>query len=206
MEDTIEYTKQKVANFFEEFPDKVHGFDHAKRVAEYAAHIATEEDVDIFMCTLAGWLHDIGRAVEEYPEKFSTYDATKTHHELSYELLRDWFREDESFLVLTDEQKIELLYAVRYHWNDEASEYPSAYILRDADKIDGLGEVGVARQKMHTGDKEKETHLALRLRYEWIYNFKTKTAKRMFEEMDLIVPINKELRGFLRENIKPIEL
>ncbi|EKD67617.1 MAG: hypothetical protein ACD_48C00308G0001 [uncultured bacterium] len=158
------------------------------------------------MSTLAGWLHDIGRAIEKYPEQFSGFDATKTHHELSYELLQQWFREDERFSLLTDAEKMELLYAVRNHWNDEANEYTSAYILRDADKIDGLGEIGLQRNKEFHKDDPSRQMLNLRLHYEWIYSFKTETAKELFENGNLIEPFEKERARFLKAAIKSVEL
>ncbi len=206
MDTILSYTKQKVEVLFDMHPDAVHGIDHAMRVAEHAEYIAREEGEDEGMSVLAGLLHDIGRAIEKYPEKFSQYDATKTHHELSYDMLRDWFREDNFFDVLTDTQKLELLYAVRYHWNDEANEYVSAYILRDADKIDGLGEIGFTRAKTHHGHDPKQFHMDIRLRYEWIYHFKTDTAKRMFAEGDLMAPFEAERTGILTEGIKTVEL
>ena len=180
-QEILEFVVGKVRTLSISCPDNVHGFHHAERVADYASYIAHHEGKDTFLSTLAGWLHDIGRAIEKYPEQFSGFDATKTHHELSYELLQQWFREDERFSLLTDAEKMELLYAVRNHWNDEANEYTSAYILRDADKIDGLGEIGLQRNKEFHKDDPSRQMLNLRLHYEWIYSFKTETAKELFE-------------------------
>ncbi|PIR76716.1 MAG: hypothetical protein COU32_00515 [Candidatus Magasanikbacteria bacterium CG10_big_fil_rev_8_21_14_0_10_42_10] len=203
----VELVVSKVHALFALCPDDAHGFDHAERVAGYAAYIAHHEGKNMFMSTLAGWLHDIGRAIEEYPEQFPTYNAKKTHHELSYELLQQWFREDEQFFIFSDEEKLELLYDLRNHWNDEADKYDSAYILRDADKIDGLGEIGLQRHfAHHEHDTKKEAHLDIRLRYEWIYHFKTKTAKKMCEKQHLIDPIEAERTRLLTADIKPVEL
>ncbi len=202
----LEFTIKRVRELFATRHDQVHGFEHAELVAGHAAYIATKEREDVLLSTLAGWFHDIGRAIEDHPENFPQYDATKTHHELSYEMLRDWFREDEGFGGLADEQKIELLYAVRYHWNDEANEYPSAYILRDADKIDGLGERGLQRSRDHYPQDEEKYHMDIRLKFEQIFYIKTKTAKKMVKNMKLIAPINETRRALLIEAIQPIEL
>jgi len=202
----LELVVGKVHELFTECKDNAHGFDHAERVAGYAAYIAHHEGEDIYMPTLAGWLHDIGRAIEEYPDKFPDFDGAKSHHELSYELLQKWFREDDRFSIFTDEEKIELLYAVRNHWNDEANDYVSAYILRDADKIDGLGEIGMQRHHEHLkGDLAKQ-HLDIRFRYEWIYHFKTDTAKKINEERNLIGPFEEERTRLLKDGIKKVEL
>ncbi|PJC52611.1 MAG: hypothetical protein CO030_01910 [Candidatus Magasanikbacteria bacterium CG_4_9_14_0_2_um_filter_42_11] len=202
----LEAVQSKVQELFATRTDKVHGFDHAERVAGYAALIASQEGSDVLMATLAGWLHDIGRAVEEHPEDFPTFDTKKTHHELSYELLQKWFREDEQFSILTDEEKIELLYDLRYHWNDEADDYASAYMLRDADKIDGLGDIGLQRHHAHTKGNLKKAYMALRLRYEWLYHFKTDTAKRINEDLDLIRPFQEERTRLLKKEITSVEL
>ncbi|PIT87747.1 MAG: hypothetical protein COU31_01220 [Candidatus Magasanikbacteria bacterium CG10_big_fil_rev_8_21_14_0_10_40_10] len=105
MDTILAYTKQKVKALFDMYPDEVHGFDHAQRVADMALQIATEEGGDTVMASLAGWLHDIGRAIEERPKDFPQYDSSKTHHELSYDMLRDWFREDAGFSQLSEDQK-----------------------------------------------------------------------------------------------------
>lgn len=201
----IEYAKKRVADLFENNPDTVHGFDHTERVAAHAAHIAREEGIDAFIPVLASWLHDIGRAVEACPDKFPQYDEKKTHHELGYNMLRDWFRAEDAFSLLTDKQKLEILYAVRYHWNDEACDYVSAYILRDADKLDGLGEIGLERSKQFHPTKEAQD-LDMRLHYEWIHHFKTKTAQKIFDDGNLMEPFEKERAKVLRDAIQEVEL
>lgn len=202
----IEYTRQKVYELFEMCPDKVHGFDHAERVAEYAEYISAEEGVESFLPILAGLFHDIGRAVEKYPQKFFGYDSTKTHHELSYDMLKNWFREDEGFSMLSDGDKIKLLYAVRNHCNDEADEYPVAYILRDADKIDGLGVIGLEREIEYTKNNLDNHVLNIRLHYEWSYHLKTKTAIRIFEEGKLLEPFHAHRKNLLKKEVKSVEL
>ena len=202
----LDVVKEKVTYLFELCPDIVHGFDHAERVATHAEYIAIKEGKDKYMSVLVAFCHDIGRAVEGYPKKFPQYNSTKTHHELSYDMLRDWFREDHRLGGLTDDQKLELLYAVRYHWNDEANEYASAYILRDADKIDGLGEIGLQRSIDHYPNDEKKYHLDIRLKYEQMYYVKTKTAKKMIKKMNLIQPILDRRATILKDAIRPVEL
>ena len=41
--------------------------------------------------------------------------------------------------MLKKAEKLVVLYAVRYHWNDAADKYKEAIILRDADKLDIYG-------------------------------------------------------------------
>lgn len=182
--------------------DPGHDFDHAERVAARARHIAEQEGaLSVWLCELAGLLHDVGRV----PEHLGKAEG-KTHHELSYELLQEWFRINPIFLSLTVEEKLELLYAIRYHGNDEANEYDTAWILRDADKLDMLGEVGIQRTlAAHPGDLDAQ-NFSLRLRFQAAYYMHTATAKKIIEDEDLFEPIMRYQREILRQKIKPVSL
>jgi len=46
----------------------------------------------------------------------------------------------------------------------------------------------------------------LRLRYEWLYHFKTDTAKRINEDLDLIRPFQEERTRLLKKEITSVEL
>lgn len=194
--------QKKIIALFDMYPSPAHGFDHAARVAERARQIAEVEGVDPFLCELSGWLHDVGRA----PESHNQNPDNKRHHELSYDMLRVWFREEPLFAFLTPEQKIELLYGIRYHWNDVADEYKSAIILRDADKIDAIGHVGLERAHECFGDDTKEFTNNFRYLYQFAYWFKTETAKQMVKEERMYEPLDKFYTKMLQDEIKPVEL
>ncbi len=182
--------------------DPGHGFDHAERVAARSKHIAGQEQArSVWLCELAGLLHDVGRV----PEHLGKAQG-RAHHELSYELLQEWFRTDQIFLTLTTEEKLELLYTVRYHGNDEANQYDTAWILRDADKLDMLGQVGVDRTiASHPGDLDAQ-NFSLRLRFQAAYYIHTATAKKIIEDEKLFEPIIRYQREILRQKIKPVSL
>lgn len=166
-----------VRSFFLAYPDDVHGLEHAEIVADHAVRIASDEGEDDFIPYTAGLLHDIGQAIHKYPDTFTEFDTALSHHELSYLLLQKWFRTESFFDIFSDTQKKELLYAVRYHGNDAADEYPSAIILRDADKLDALGDRGVMRSKLfYSGDMQRQM-LDMRLHYQMYYNLRTESAK-----------------------------
>lgn len=197
----LKKTSDKVKQFFDQFPVPVHGLDHALQVAFFAREIALEEKIqNVFLCELSGLLHDIGRVPEKY-----TPGNTKTHHELSYELLRQWFQEDKTFGVLSAEEKVELLYAIRYHWCDGADEYMSALVLRDADKLDMFGTRGFGRMIEWHKDPDK-IEKGLRMAYYCHYWLRTETAKRMVKEKKMMVPHDEWLREYLQGKIEPIEL
>lgn len=199
----VNYTREKVMEFFDTHPVKAHNFDHAQRVAENAVEIAQGEHfADIWLAELAGLLHDIGRVPEHY-------DRSKegiTHHELSYEMLQQWFHQDKAYEMLSKEQKIMLLYSVRYHWNNAADEYELAWILRDADKLDMFGERGLTRSREFCGEDWAKFQLDLRLRYDSFYWVRTKTAKEIIKEKNLMEPFDEKYLEMLRQKIDPIVL
>ncbi|MBI5230045.1 MAG: tRNA 2-thiouridine(34) synthase MnmA [Candidatus Magasanikbacteria bacterium] len=139
--DALRYIEQKTRRFFKVKTAPGHGIEHAQCVARYAREIAEKENERAWLCEAAGWLHDIGRT----PEYFNN-QAKKTHHELSFELLQEWFEKDTKLAgFFTARDREELLYSIRYHWDDGANKYKSALILRDSDKLDLLGQKGIER-------------------------------------------------------------
>lgn len=198
----VTHVRTKVAALFAEKPVPAHNFDHSERVAENIFLIAQGEGYeDLYLAELAGLLHDIGRVAHHY-------DPSKTymgHHELSYVLLQEWFHKDNVFDVLTDDQKKQLLYSVRYHYNNAADEYELAYILRDADKIDMLGDIGIKRthEFMNT---ESEIEMDIRMKYDSFYWVKTDTAKRIIKERKLMEILDAFYMELLSKKIDPVAL
>ncbi len=198
----IAHTQAKVKALFLAHPIKAHGFDHVYRVANWAVQIAKGENANIFLCEMAGLLHDIGRT----QEKGGPAMSGATHHELSYEMLREWFLEDNFFNTLTKKEKIILLYSARYHWNNVADKYDVAWILRDADKMDGFGKIGLFRIKeVYRGDIES-ADLALRLLFDSYFWLKTKTARKITQDKKMLEPTVGMYKKLLKSRIKPVEL
>lgn len=196
----LKYTRKKVKKLFEENPVPAHGFDHIERVRNFALKIAKSEKCDIFLSEMAAWLHDIGRTQEKIPS------ATRAHHELSYILCREWFRNDSVLNNLSKKEKIILLYSVRYHWNDAADKYKVAIVLRDADKLDALGKMGVARNIEFFKGNEEGLMNQVRFFPDIINNLKTKIAIHIAGEKKLIKPVLKFQKSFLKSKIRPVEL
>lgn len=202
-QEIIKYTQAKVFSYMGENPVAGHGCDHAMRVATWAVQIAKKEKANIFLSELSGLLHDVGRAVESLDELVI---AKKRHHELSYEICQDWFRNDEMLKKLSKQEKNILLYSIRYHWNNVADKYLEAIILRDADKMDLFGKIGVERtEKFFNYDREKIMS-QMRFRADDMFWIRTATARRFFEEQKMFDPILKYTIKKLKEDIHPVEL
>ena len=198
----LSHVKTKVKQVFDETPVPAHGFDHISRVVTWVRQIARGEKAkQPFLCELAGWLHDIGRAKEK---KLSGSDHV--HHELSYQLLRQWFKEDRKFDLLSRSEKIELLYAVRYHWNCAARKYDTAWILRDADKLDGFGATGVKRAKEAFWQDEDAWNQNFRYQYSNYLQLETKYAILLVKRYNLLEPLYRAHNQYLRLKIEPIKL
>ena len=198
----IEYLSDKVKKIFLNYSESAHGIDHIERVVSLAKEIGIKENArSVFLCELSAWLHDIGRTRENNPG-----ETSRKHHELSYKMLRDWFREERQFDFLTDDEKKELLYSVRYHWNDGADKYDTAWILRDADKLDGLGKNGMNRAWSLMKDDDQAWNQNFRNTYHCFQFLITKTAREIAKEKNLLLETNKIYFEYLKSKIEPIEL
>ena len=200
--DFINYISEKVRKLFLNYPEPAHGIDHIERVANWAREIGEKENAkNLFLCELSGWLHDIGRTREDYPG-----ESSRQHHELSYEILREWFREDRHFDILSDEEKKELLYAVRYHWNNVADDYDTAWILRDADKMDILGKHGLDRAWSLMKNDDKTWNQHLRNMSDYYSYIHTDTAREMVKENNFQAESEEVYKEYLKSKIEPVEL
>lgn len=198
----LAHVKIKVKQFFTETPVPAHGFDHICRVVAWVRQIARGEKAERpFLCELAGWLHDTGRTQEKILS-----GSNHEHHELSYELLRQWFQDDKEFDLLTRAEKIELLYAVRYHWNCAARKYDTARILRDADKLDGFGAAGVKRAQEAFANDEEAFNQNFRYQFSNYLQLETKYAILLVKRHKLLKPLESAYYKYLRSKIEPIKL
>lgn len=189
--DLLLYTRKKVGDLFAAFPVSGHGLDHAERVAKWIVQIAKAEKCDPVLAELAALVHDTGR-VQEFqnnPEKLC-------HHKLSHFVVKRWFLEDRHFDILSAREKDELLYAVRNHWDDAAEEYPLGNILRDADKLDMYGEIGLQRAiEFHRAVSEPIAE-NIKKNLECASRIKTNIAKRMIEDGNLLEPLTQWLQKY----------
>lgn len=125
---------QEVQSRFEPLDDPAHGWEHVRRVYELALRIAREEGADPLIVGLAALLHDVGRLVHH----------KGVHHALlSVEESRDILKA----YPLTQEQVEAVLHAIEAHSFSQGIEPRTleARVLRDADRLDGLGALGILR-------------------------------------------------------------
>jgi uncharacterized protein len=118
--------------------DPVHGFDHVLRVTHMAERLAESEGADLEIVRAAALLHDAeGSATEGGDE------GRVDHHEASAAFARGVLLEE----GWPEERIAAVQHCIRAHRFRDDTEPQSleAKILFDADKLDVIGAIGIAR-------------------------------------------------------------
>ncbi|WP_243383876.1 HD domain-containing protein [Geothrix alkalitolerans] len=121
----------------EPFPrDAAHDLGHILRVARLAGVLATEEGADVEVCVAAALLHDLVYRPKNHPESPLTA-------RMAAELVPQWCRETPGL-----EPKAEAIAAAVATHSWSGGESPGsleAAVLQDADRLEALGAIGIAR-------------------------------------------------------------
>ncbi len=127
-----------------------HDWEHTLRVVRLCERLGPKEGADMIVLMAAAYLHDIGRAFQ---------DASKgaiCHAEKGAVLAAPFVRN----LSLTDGQKGNIIHCIESH-RFRGSQRPDtleAQVLFDADKIDAIGAIGVARAFLFAGEVGARLH------------------------------------------------
>jgi uncharacterized protein len=113
-----------------------HDFDHVIRVLAVAQRIALAEDADLAVVCTAALLHDVGES-----------EGRKDHHLRGAAISRDILQYEPPEFVEAVAHAIE---AHRFR-ADPAPCTLEARVVSDADKLDAIGAIGVARVFAHAG-------------------------------------------------------
>lgn len=129
------------------FQDDVTGHDyfHMKRVASLAKHIANEEHANEFICEAAAWVHDIG------DHKLFANPVTVWGELLVF--LYSIFITDKQISFITDAVK-----DVSFSKGVRAPDTLEGRIVQDADRIDAIGAIGIARTFAYGGANNQFIH------------------------------------------------
>lgn len=191
----IERTREFARSFFER--EGTHGFSHVERVFNLCLHIGREEGADLEILALASLLHDIARPLEDA-------GRVEDHATESAKIARRYL-----LSLGYPEEKVEAVaHAIEAHRFSRGPEPETleARILSDADKLDAIGAIGIARVFMYSGEHGRDIEASLRHFEEKILRLKdmmhTKTAKRLAEGRhafteEFIERIRKEEEGEL---------
>lgn len=121
-----------------------HDYFHIERVVRNAVKIAREEKADLFLTELAAWLHDVG------------------DHKLNNGI--DQSQEQIAVLLQplnipqqTTDQVINIVSQVSFS-KGKIAETLEAKIVQDADRLDAIGAIGLARVFAFGGSKHREIY------------------------------------------------
>ncbi len=131
---------QEIQDFAQKLmsPDDVHGWGHVLRVVELSEQIAKQESCNREILLAAAYLHDIGRAIENKPNKIGI-----NHAILSQQLAIPFMIK----VPIIPEDAVPIGDCIRSHCFSAGIPPVSieAKILSDADKIDAMGAIGIYR-------------------------------------------------------------
>ncbi|GGH77009.1 uncharacterized protein JOD43_001257 [Pullulanibacillus pueri] len=138
----------KIIESAREFAKQTHALDssghdwwHVWRVAELAKRIAEQEGADIFICELAALLHDIA------DEKLNKSEAE------GLEKVNDWLENQK-----IAKEHIEHILTIIQSMSFKGGGRPpmktlEGKIVQDADRLDAIGAIGIARTFAYSGAK-----------------------------------------------------
>jgi uncharacterized protein len=121
--------------------DPVHGFDHVRRVYHLARYLALQEGADLEVVSAAALLHDIDSGA---PPPQAETDLRNNHQHAAADFAAQILT-GEGWSV---ENIAAVQHAIRAHRFRDDRERPQtseARVLFDADKLDAIGAIGVAR-------------------------------------------------------------
>ncbi len=129
-----------------------HDYDHVMRVVALCKVLAqAERSVDMDVLIPAALLHDIAREIED-KDITGEIDHAVLGAELAQKILQD--------LSYTDEEIGKITHCIASHRfrSGHEPETAEAKILFDADKLDVIGAVGIARSFMLAGEHGERLH------------------------------------------------
>jgi len=127
-----------------------HNWDHTLRVCRLCKRIGNTEGVDMDVLLVAAYLHDIGRSYQD------DSNGGVCHAEKGAWMAKPIVEK----LAFSEAQKKNILHCIRSHRfrGNHQPGTPEARVLFDADKLDAIGAVGVARAFLFAGEVGARLH------------------------------------------------
>jgi len=146
MHDTI---KEVAHNYFQGARGS-HSWDHTIRVYRLCERLGSAEGVDLEVLLAAAYLHDIGRSHQD--DSNGAVCHAQTGARMAAPII--------ARLGLSEGRKENILHCIRAHRfrSDCPPRTPEAKVLFDADKLDAIGAVGVARAFLFAGEVGARLH------------------------------------------------
>ncbi|WP_096188943.1 HD domain-containing protein [Evansella halocellulosilytica] len=131
-------TEEMVKDFFKD-DSTGHDWFHTDRVRKNALHIAKQEKADPFICEMAALLHDVA------DDKFHSSE------EEGLQLVQAWLTE----LEIDESKKSNIIQSIKTvsfkGGNNTSPVNIEGEVVQDADRLDAIGAIGIARTFMFAG-------------------------------------------------------
>ncbi|MDO9565491.1 MAG: HD domain-containing protein [Candidatus Desulfaltia sp.] len=139
----IEYIKSVAKNMFQGASGS-HDWDHTLRVCSLCKRIGKAEGADMVVLLTAAYLHDIGRCFQD------ASCGEICHAEKGAQMALPIVKK----LPVSEKQKKNIIHCIKSHRfrGNQAPKTIEARVLFDADKLDAIGAVGVARAYLFAGE------------------------------------------------------
>jgi uncharacterized protein len=140
---TIDFVKTVLAD-----AEGGHDWWHIYRVWKSAKQIAQQEDVDLFIVELGALLHDIADS------KFHNGDETKGPR-IAREFLQSLNVDEETIIHVEN-----VILNISFKGGNQEQKFKSDEldVIQDADRLDALGAIGIARTFNYGGHKNREIY------------------------------------------------
>ena len=127
-----------------------HDWEHTLRVYRLCDRIGSAEGVDMDVLRIAAYLHDIGRRFQD--DSSGAVCHAEKGAQMAWPVVKT--------LPLSEEQKQNVIHCIRSHRyrGNHSPKTKEAKVLFDADKLDAIGAVGVARAYLFAGEVGARLH------------------------------------------------
>ncbi len=141
--DSIDLIRRQAKQHFADVRGS-HDWEHTLRVERLCRRIGPREGADPLVLALAACLHDIGRCRQDHTRGAVCH--ARQGARMAAELMTDH--------RVAPEIQAQVLHCIRTHRyrNDDPPQTIEAKVLFDADKLDAIGAVGVARAYLFAGE------------------------------------------------------
>jgi len=126
-----------------------HDWTHVERVRNLAINIGKKEKADLPVLELAAYLHDIGRKKEM--DSQGLFCHAEHGAQTAKKILKKY--------AVSEKDSENIIHCIKSHrWrNDNVPKTLEAKIIFDADKLDSIGAIGIARDFLFAGSAGSKT-------------------------------------------------
>lgn len=127
-----------------------HNWEHTLRVYNLCAHIGNVERADMQILKIAAYMHDIGRSFQDESK------GMICHAQKGAEMAQAFLEKK----AISEEKKKNIIHCIlahRFRGNIRPSTL-EAKVLFDADKLDSIGAIGIARAFQFAGEVGAKLH------------------------------------------------